>query len=138
MQGAGHLPQTSLPPRVAEGAEVTVICSAADRDLVASTVIGCASKKLENHSRDIDVVIDTISGKTPRRPAAVPRPGGIPAGAAEPPDTEQRRPVRHPRRLPRCQARPGAAHPGSPNWLTQASCHRSSAKPALSNGSRGL
>jgi NADPH:quinone reductase-like Zn-dependent oxidoreductase len=97
------------------GAEVIATCSAADRDFVAclgaSTVIDYASKKFENHARDIDVVIDTVGGETLRRSAAVLRPGGIPVGVAEPPDTEQRRPVRYPRRLLRCQARPGAAHP---------------------------
>lgn len=98
------------------GAEIIATWSAADGDFVAclgaSTVIDYARKKFENHARDIDAVIDTVGGETPRRPAAVLRPGGILVGAAEP--------------------LTGSSSPGSPNWLTQVSCARSAAKPALS------
>lgn len=133
---AGGVGSVTVQLAASLGAEVIATCSAADRDFVAclgaSTVIDYASEKFENHACDINVVINTVGGETLRRSAAVLRPGGILVGVPEPP--------RHRAGPPGTVSAPptslsgptGSSSPGSPNWLTQASCARSSAKPALS------
>ena len=89
--GAGGVGSYAVQLAAYLGATVTATASAADADYVtglgAHTVIDYRSP-FEDQVRDVDVVIDTVGGRTLARSWSVLRPGGTLVGVADEPPAE--------------------------------------------------
>ena len=91
--GAGGVGSYVVQIAAGLGARVSATAAAADLEFVkglgAEQAIDYAHDRVEDHVRDVDVVIDLVGGDTQSRSWSVLKPGGILVSTVTPPDQQE-------------------------------------------------
>ncbi len=91
--GAGGVGTYVVQIAAGLGARVSATAAAADLEFVkglgAEQAIDYAHDRVEDHVRDVDVVIDLVGGQTQSQSWSVLKPGGILVSTATPPDQQE-------------------------------------------------